>query len=186
MKYELKGKIKDVSVDTTGNATLTLSVENKKALETCYDELKNVDKLSITLKKHYEKRSLNANAYFWYLCGQIADVTEQDVNSIYREFILNLGDNYIILPIKDNAVDTFIKNWSETANGVKRLGWICSILGNSKIQGYTNVCAYYGSSTYDKKQMNKLINDVIFECNNLGIPTATDEEINKMLDSINY
>ena len=84
------------------------------------------------------------------------------------------------MPIRNEAVDKFISNWGRNNDGKQRLGWICDILGDSKIEGYTNVCAYYGSSTYDSKQMSDLIDNIIFECEEQGIPTKTPEEIEKM------
>jgi hypothetical protein len=41
--------------------------------------------------------------------------------------------------------------------------------------------AYYGSSRYNKEEMNVLIDYVVQECKELGIETKDDEEINSLI-----
>ena len=59
-------------------------------------------------------------------------------------------------------------------------GWQCDVLGESKLEGYTNVCCYYGSSSYDTKQMSDPIDLIVFECKEQGIETMTPDEIESM------
>jgi hypothetical protein len=51
------------------------------------------------------------------------------------------------------------------------------ILGPSKLPGYTNVMAYYGSSTYDKAQMSRLISLMVDDCKENGGDVMSDDEI---------
>ena len=176
--YELTGVISDMSIDfKSGKPKLLLALNEKQAAMDMYDELHQAEKLSINIGKYREKRSNDANAYFWVLCGKLAAKTKQNKIDIYRELIRGIGDNFEILPIRNDAVDKFVTNWGKDGNGKKRLGWICDILGDSKLEGYTNVCAYYGSSTYDSKQMSDLIDGIIFECKEQGIQTMTPDQI---------
>lgn len=178
---ELTGKINGLSLDfVTGKAVLSLEINETEDVKEGYDELKQHEKLSINIKKCRKKRSNDANAYFWVLCGKLAAKTKQSKIDIYRELIRDIGDNFEIIPIRNIAVEKFIENWGKDSNGRKKLGWICDILGDSKFEGYTNVCAYYGSSTYDSKQMSDLIDSIISECKEQGIQTETPEEIAKM------
>lgn len=175
---QLIGSVKDLSLDfQTNTANLTLSITNKAAAMQAYDDLKDVEKLDIEIKKYREKRSLNANSYFWVLVGKLAAKTQQNKTDVYRHLIREIGDNFEILPIRNDAVETFINNWQD-----KRLGWVCDIVGASKISGYTNVCAYYGSSTYNSKQMSDLINSVIVECKEQGIETMPEYELNALIE----
>ena len=174
---EVTGKINSLNIDfLTGKTLLTLEVNEKAEIKQGYDELHNAEKLSIKIKKYRKKRSLDANSYFWALVGKLAAKTQQNKTDIYRQLIREIGDNFEILPIRNDAVQTFISNWEHG-----RLGWVCDIVGASKIMGYTNVCVYYGSSTYDSKQMSDLINSVIVECKEQGIQTATPAEVDNML-----
>jgi hypothetical protein len=174
---DFTGKIVDMNNSyLTGNPKVTLELNEREVAGLLYDELHNVEKLSIKIDKFREKRSNEANSYFWVLCGKLASKTKQKKIDIYRNLIRDIGDNFVIVPLKNEAVETFIKNW-----GVGKLGWVCDIVGDSKIEGYTNVCAYYGSSTYNSKQMHDLLESVIFECKQQGIQTETPQEIAKML-----
>jgi hypothetical protein len=174
---ELTGKIYDMAIDfSTDKAILSLVLEDKEEAAKCFDELRNEEKLSIKISKYRKKRSLDSNSYFWLLCGKLAAKLKQNKEDIYRQLIKNIGNNFEVIPLKNCAVNKFIEAWNK--NGI---GWVCDVLGESKIEGYTNVCAYYGSSTYDSKQMSDLIDSVIFECKEQGIQTATPDELSKML-----
>lgn len=174
---QFTGKITDFSLDfVTGQAKMTFAVNERQEAMNGYDELRGIEKLAIEVKPYRQKRSLDANSYFWVLCGKLAAKMGQNKTDIYRHLIREIGDNFEMLPIRDDAVDAFIKRW-----GAGRLGWICDIVGPSKLAGYTVVCAYYGSSTYDSKQMSDLIHCTIEECKEQGIQTETPEEIANML-----
>jgi hypothetical protein len=129
------------------------------------------------LKDHREKRSNDANSYLWVHCGKLANAVGLPKEEIYRTLIIEIGDNYEELPIKNDAVYKWISNWQS-----KGVGWVCDILGESKLDGYTNVITYYGSSTYDTKQMSALINLIVQECKEQGIDTMTPQELSLLLE----
>ena len=130
----------------------------------------------LTIKEHRNKRSLDANAYFWELVGQLADALRITPKEIYRQAIQNIGGNYEIIPIKAEAADKFKEAWEK--NG---LGWPCVDIGASKIPGYRNLKAYYGSSTYDTRQMSLLIDHIVQDCKAVGIDTRSKEELDSLL-----
>lgn len=163
------------SIDMDG-AWLMLKVDSKEAAQFC-DEMKQGEKYSAELKKHRNRRSLDANAYFWVLCGKLAAKVGVPKDEVYRCLIKDVGDNYVIVPIKNEAVDKWIENWQS-----KGIGWVCDIIGESKLDGYTNVMTYYGSSTYDTKQMSTLINLIVEECKLQGIETMTPQELSLLLE----
>lgn len=163
------------SMDMDGS-WLMLKVDSKSANEFCA-EMKQGDKYVAELKKHRNKRSLDANAYFWVLCGKLASVMGIPKDEVYRHFIRDIGDNYAIVPIKNEAVSKWVSNWQE-----KGIGWVCDILGESKLDGYTNVMTYYGSSTYDTKQMSTLINLAYEECRLQNIEVMTPQELSLLLE----
>ena len=51
----------------------------------------------------------------------------------------------------------------------------------SKLPGCTNVTLWYGSSVFDTKQMSDLINNLIQDCNEQGIETMTQSEIDRSI-----
>lgn len=163
----------------TDSAWLMLKVNLRDATAFC-DEMKEGKVYEADLKEHRKRRSLDANSYAWVLIGKLANKVGLPKEDVYREFIKDVGDNYEILPIRNDAVDKWITNWQS-----KGIGWCCDILGESKLDGYTNVVTYYGSSTYDSKQMSKLINLIVDECKDQGIETITPAELALIMDAWN-
>ena len=134
---------------------------------------KHKDRLyDLEVKEHRKKRSLDANAYAWVLINKLADALRITPIEIYRQAIQNVGGNYEILPVKEEAAEHFKQVWE--AQG---LGWPCVDMGKSKIDGYRNLRAYYGSSTYSTTQMAQLIDILLQDCRALDIEVKSDEEI---------
>ena len=127
--------------------------------------------LNVVVKEYREKRSLSQNAYFWKLVNEIAIKLDRSKEAVYRSYIKDYG-LFEFLPIRNDAVNAFMNKWSK--NG---LGWFCEDLGESKLNGYTKLAAYYGSSTYNTQEMKRLIDAVIYDCEELGISTMPLSEI---------
>lgn len=157
-------------------AFLMLKVDRKDAIQFC-DSMKEGKTYQAELKEYRPRRSLDANAYAWVLLGKISAKVGVPKEEVYRHFIKDVGDNYVIVPIKNEAVDKWIENWQS-----KGIGWVCDILGESKLEGFTNIITYYGSATYDSKQMSVLINLIVDECKEQGIETATPQELSLLLE----
>jgi hypothetical protein len=119
-----------------------------------------------------DKRSNEANAYYWNLVNELSDKIGIPPKEIYRTHIKDVGGNYVVLPIRDDALETWINNWVS-----RGLGWVCESIGESKLRGYTNVICFYGSSTYDTRQMSRLIDLCVQDCKAQGIETMTPNEL---------
>ena len=126
------------------------------------------------IKNKKNKRSLNANNYLWQIIQLISDKIGSTKEEVYKQAILDKGQ-FEIIPIKEEAVETFIKSWSK--NG---LGNICEIKGKSKIDGYINVIVYFGSSSYDDKQFHAFTEYIVNEAKELDIEVRTPNEIMMM------
>lgn len=169
-----RGKIVNLDLDfETHRPKLTLQLSSQYLTD--YDEIKNLEDLDITIEKHKEKRSKDANAYCWKLLQEIADKIGSTKEKVYREVIREKGP-FEIMPIKEEAVNKFISAWQRTG-----LGWIAEEFGESKLEGYKNVIAYYGSSTFDKKQMSYFLDYIVQEAKELGIKTLDDIEFERMM-----
>ncbi len=171
--FEQKCRIKDISKSLSGECIITLTVP-PSALGGCRDYM-NKD-LRVRLCEWKNKRSKDANAYFWELCGTLAAVIRRSPESIYRELIKDVGGNYAVLCLQSKAAETFIANWES-----RGIGWVCDTT-DSKLAGCVNVIAYYGSSTYDTAQMSRLIDLIAEECKAQGIETATPEELSLIME----
>ena len=169
----VKGSLKDCVRTFKNEYIISLLVNAKEITEEDINSLYEAKNgLKIDISQWREKRSLNANSYAWVLMDNIAEKIKSTKEDVYREIIKRVGV-FEILPIKDLAVNTFIKRWQS-----KGLGWVCDNLGACKtITGYFNIVAYYGTSTYDTKEMARFIDEVVDEAKKQGIQTETPEQI---------
>lgn len=173
---KITGRISDVNIDfISGIPKVTLSINEKNAFLQGYDELKDLEKLSIEIKPYRNRRSLDANAYCWKLINELAERLNKSPKEIYREAVRDIGGNSEIVCVKNAAVKKLRQGWSK--NGI---GWQTETFP-SKLDGCTNVVLYYGSSEYDTKQMHSLISRIVEDCEALGIQTKTPQEIESMV-----
>lgn len=127
-------------------------------------------KIEITKRK----RSLDANAYFWTLCKDLAIKLGVSYMEVYRNYVRDYGA-FNIVPIAEKAVNRWIENWGKNGSG-----WICESIGKSKLKGYENIKCYYGSSVYDTAEMSRLIDAIVEDCKAQGIETRPPDEIERM------
>ena len=115
----------------------------------------------------------------WALCKDIGNALRPPLpkEEVYRKAIREVGE-YEPLPIKDAAVETFRQRWA-----AKGVGWFAEIIDDSKIPGYKLVFAYYGSSTYDTATMSHLIDYLVDDAKQMGIPIPATKEQEEMLNA---
>lgn len=130
--------------------------------------------LSVEVKQYRQKRSLDANSYLWVLCQKIAEVIRSTKELVYQKTIREVGQ-FEILPIREDAVETFIDRWSS-----KGLGWFAEVLDDSKLPGYKKIIAYYGSSVYDTREMSILIDEIVSQAKELNIETLPPDEVESL------
>lgn len=142
---------------------------------------KHKDRLyDLEVKEHRQKRSLDANAYAWVLIDKLSDAMRITPKEIYRQAIQNIGGNCEVIPIKEEAAERFKQIWENQG-----LGWPCVDMGKSKIPGYRNLRAYYGSSTYDTRQMAQLIDNLVQDCKALDIETLPPDKLALLMEGGN-
>ena len=128
-KLDTTGTITDINIDfKTHKAKISLLLDTKQL--DIVEELKNKNKLNIELKKHREKRSLDANAYFWKLLQELCELAEIDTIEDYKRRVKELGIFRQFRIEKDN-IKTFEKMW--TAQGI---AWFCEVADTEYIRKY--------------------------------------------------
>lgn len=138
------------------------------------DQIEQGKVYDVEIKQHRERRSLDANAYAWVLMDKLAEKTGIAKTEIYRSLIKEIGGNSDTVCVLEKAADKLMLGWAK--NGT---GWI-SDKGESKIPGCVNVTLYFGSSTYDTKQMSRLIDLLVLDCKEQGIETKTPFELDAL------
>lgn len=172
----MRGKIIDFSLSFDGRQRLT--VELSEDFRSQYDKLKDSE-IDVTVKQYRKKRSLDANAYCWVLIDKLAETMQIPKSEVYKSAIRNVGGVSETVCVTDRAVDKLCEGWSRQG-----LGWQTERFP-SKIAGCTNVILYYGSSTFDTRQMSSLINTLVDDCMTVGIETKSKEEIESLLGGNN-
>lgn len=166
---ECTGKVTNISRDwQTNKLNITFSLNER--VEGEIDKIKDCEKLSIKAVKFKRKRSLDANAYMWVLLTKIAEAIQSSKDDVYLEMLSRYGVFTHII-VKPSVVDKVKAEWRT----VRELGEI-NVNGTSGIQ----LQCYFGSSTYNTKEMSVLIDGVVREAKELGIETATPEELEQM------
>jgi len=167
MSITLKVKKPVITMNLDNTANLSFIV-HKSFIEQL--ECLKTEDLSIEIKEYHEKRTKSQNAYFWKLITLLAEKYGDKPENIYRLFVRDYGVRDYIL-IQDKAVEKMTKLWAS-----KGLGWFVSVLRQGKIDGTTTLIVYYGSSSYNRVEMARLIEPVIAECEKVGIPTIPKSE----------
>lgn len=119
------------------------------------------------LKEFRERRSLDANAYMWVLLEKMAQVLRTDKDSLYLEVLSRYGV-FTHIVVKPQVVGRVKEEWRT----VRELGEV-TINGQTGIQ----LQCYFGSSTYDTKEMARLIDGIVSECKELEIETMTPDQL---------
>ena len=122
-----------------------------------------------------KKRSKNANSYFWTLLQQLCEELNLDVIQEYKNRVKDLGI-FRQWEIDTKNVSTFVQTWED-----KGIAWFCEIV--EEIGEKTIINSYYGSSSYNSKQMSLLIDNLVQDCVAVGIQTMSDEEIKELIRS---
>lgn len=173
------GIITDINIDfdtLKPKISLLLDTKDKEVIQ----QLKNENKLNIELKKWYKKRSNDANSYCWVLCDKIAKELSKDgtvitKEKVYQDNILQIG-TFEPMIIEEKAFDNFKRIWKKQG-----LGFLIQEV--SRKDKCIKVHCYYGSSTYDTKEMSLLIELLVDLAKSLNIETKTPAEINSLLES---
>ena len=139
-----------------------------------FDELCQHD-VDIEIKRHYRKRSKDANAYCWEFIGKIAEKMNLSKTEVYRKEIREHGV-YRVHCLQDEDVEEECRDWCSFGLGFQVETF------PSKLPGCTNVMFYKGSSYYNTKQMQNLIGGIIQDAEALGIPTLSEKEYDKVMN----
>lgn len=136
---------------------------------------------AVEIKKPRKCKTQDMNAYVWVLSQKIAERLSRDGSyhskeDVYRTAIRDCG-SYQIVPVKTSLLPRWQEIWQS-----KGIGWLSESIGSCKrTEGYSNVICYYGSSAYDRDEMERLISCLIDEAQTLGVPTKPQEEIDSLL-----
>lgn len=126
------------------------------------------------LKEYREKRSLNANAYFWKLLDKMSAVLLRDKEELYLDYVKHIGP-FKDFTLTEEEAKTFRVAWSMLGTG-----WPTEQVDFAPDGEKLVIRAYYGSSQYNTRQMSRLIDTVVEDAKGLGIETLTPMELGRL------
>ena len=125
------------------------------------------DKL-FEIKENKRHRTLTQNAYAWRLINELSNKLNLSKEETYLKMLKDYGQRTIISLLSNIDVRGYFKYYEK--------------FGESELNGkkFIHYKIYKGSSEYDTKEMTIFINGIIQECESVGIPTLTEEQISKL------
>ena len=151
-------------------------------VDTPYPEIANLIKeaqekpYEIALKPIRQKRSLDANGYYWTLLSKLAEVLGTSREELHTQMIHDYG------AIKLDEDGDMCKFYLEPGKDPEYIAKYSMVAGEDEIDG-DRVLLYVvlkGSSEMDTKEFSHLLDCLIQECKDQGIPTATPQELAMM------
>lgn len=161
-------------------AYLMLKCDRKAAASVC-DSMTPGKKYQAEIKQYRKKRSLNANSYCWELCTKISEkIPVHSKEDVYRNAIRKLGIYKDFSGLSEGDAKTLRTAWEKLGTG-----WVTEQVDYMPDGETVVVRCYYGSSTYNTKQMSRLIDFLVEECKELGIETMSPQELKSLMEAWN-
>lgn len=179
---EGKGILKGIARDwLTGKIQLTFEMDQDVSGH--IDSIKDKP-LRITVKQWKEKRSLDANAYYWVLLSKLAEAMKISKPRAHNLMLRRYGQNmtidgagaYIRIPNTEKAEEIALEASEYHIRPTSEV-----VTGNNGVN-YRTYVMLMGSSQYDTAEMSHLIDGLVSECREVGIETATPDELRHMLE----
>ena len=120
------------------------------------------------VKPYHPKRSLNANAFCWHLCNEMANRLRTSKDEVYQEMLKRYGQSKVISVLSEIDISRFVKYYEE--------------IGKGHVEGkeFTHYRCFIGSSEYDSREMAILIDGIVDEAKELGIDTLPTTAVERM------
>ena len=162
---ELKCRISGASKDIKSRMfNIMFEFTDEHNAEILYNELNDTEIL-LSAKKYRAKRSLDANAYAWKLIGEIADKLRSSKEEVYLDMLKKYGQSEIVSVLAHIPVEHYFKYYVE--------------VGESSLDGklFKHYRVYKGTSEFDTREMAIMIDGIVSDAQDLGIPTDTPDMI---------
>lgn len=165
---ESKARLVDISKDWQTNK-FRLTFELDSFLPNMADTIRDVC-LRLSVKKWKEKRSLDANAYYWQLNSQMARELHTSPEELHEELLQRYG-------LLDSDDSGHISITVRSRVDMSRIDGHWKLYKLSRDGKWKSYLRIRGTSEYDSAEMSYFIERVIEEAKELGIQTETPNQI---------
>lgn len=117
------------------------------------------------VKPYHDKRSLNANSYFYVLQNKLAQALKTSNDELHEQLIKRYADATLITLPESENIKGIVKYYDVYKKG--------------EIKGIPAIIykAYKPSHEMNTKEFSRLLDGIISECKEVGIETKTPEEL---------
>ena len=120
------------------------------------------------IKEYKEKRSLNANNYYWKLVNEIANRLQTSKEEVHERMIKRYSQSEYISVLEEVNISGYIRYFEEKN----------TFIHNDK--RFKSYLVFKGSSEMDIKEMSILIDGIVSEAKEMGIETLSPNEIARL------
>ena len=113
-------------------------------------------------------RTLSQNAYAWKLINELSNKLGLSKDEMYLKMLKDYGQSEVVSMLSTINPNGYFKYFESIGTG---------IVNNKE---FTHYRIYKGSSEYTTLEMKYFIDGIVHECENVGIPTLTPNEIERM------
>ena len=120
------------------------------------------------VKPHHEKRSLNANSYFYVLQNKLAQVLKTSNDELHEALIKRYSDATLITVPETYEIKGFIKYYDIYNKGT---------IKDNPVIIYK---VYKPSHEMNTTEFSRLLDGIISECKEIGIETLTPDDLRRL------
>lgn len=120
------------------------------------------------IKEYKARRTLNQNAYAWKLINELGNKLKISKEDLYLQMLEDYGQSIVVSLLKEINPEHYFKYYK--------------LIGSGEVKGkeFNHYRVYKGSSEFNTLEMKYFLDGIIQECENVGIPTLTQEQIERM------
>lgn len=142
-------------------------IGNAKAIIQYLFEQQDTNRL-YEIKEKRNRRSITQNSYYWALLNNLASVLKMDNQQLHFMMLKRYGTYEVISVRSDIDVQGYFRYYEPIGHG--------TVNGTD----FTHYRIYKGSSQMDSKEFSRLLEGVRSECEEMGLPTMTPDEISQL------
>lgn len=139
------------------------------AIEDNFEHLEPLQgkELSIEIKRARKRRSNDANAMLWACCADIANAAGTTKWEVYLEELRRWG-TFQYMEVEPRMVERLKEIWR-----------VVDVIDDSG--ELVKMHCYYGSHTYDTKEFSILLDGVVADMKEMGLPLPPSKEMQRAL-----
>ncbi len=167
----MTGRLVDLAFTLGGKQRLTIELDGDFREQ--WDKLHQELLLDVEIKKHRNRRSLSANAYFHVLCNKIAAETGESDDEVKRRLVVSYG---ALARDKDGKmVGLKLPPTVDPCEFYPYVRYYETRQENGK--DFACYLVYKDTHRMDTKEFSHLVDGAITEAKELGIQTDTPEQL---------